>query len=433
MRQMVVSILCLASLVAAGCEAKKSSNPLSPTVAGPIAGVNIAAPQPVFPSSNTEIAMGDQPVTLKVRNATTSGVRPLSYVFEVATDAEFTQKIYSRGSVPAGDGETSHRLADALGTARTYFWHARAEDGANTGTFSAAVPFTIYIPVVIQAPTPLEPLNGAVVSNVRPTFVVANATRTGPAGPIHYRLEVATDVAFTQSVLFSDHDEQGGKTSMPLNQDLPADRQFFWRANATDGKNEGPWSTTHPFRTPSVVVPGPPPNPTPTPNPGTPAASDAINMGQATILNSPSDLASWTISAGISRLDLTRDGVHIELSPDKLNGPGRWPEASFGVQHTLGMCLNINGRWYCSAVVQFWTGLPASGGPPADYAANWFYDPSRWAPMTGHQPAQGEMVGFFTCMGDCRNNTKGDLSPLKERSNVVLVPMPGPGGGSYRF
>jgi hypothetical protein len=28
------------------------------------------------------------------------------------------------------------------------------------------------------------------------------------------------------------------------------------------------------------------------------------------------------------------------------------------------------------------------------------------------------------CEGDCRNNTKGDSSPLRERSNVVLVKFP---------
>jgi hypothetical protein len=45
--------------------------------------------------------------------------------------------------------------------------------------------------------------------------------------------------------------------------------------------------------------------------------------------------------------------------------------------------------------------------------------------MTGHQPAAGETIGMFVCEGDCRNNTVGDLSPLRERSNVVLVKFPG--------
>jgi hypothetical protein len=96
------------------------------------------------------------------------------------------------------------------------------------------------------------------------------------------------------------------------------------------------------------------------------------------------------------------------------------------------MCLNINSRWYCSAVVEFWHGLDEAGGPANQVAQNWFYDPGRWAPMTGHQPAPGETVGFFVCAGDCRNNTKGDLSPVKERSNVVLIKYPG-NTGAYTF
>jgi len=191
------------------------------------------------------------------------------------------------------------------------------------------------------------------------------------------------------------------------------------------GQTSG-FSNIQSFVTPSA--PAPTPDPTPAPSGG-----DMINMSQATILNSPLNLAQWPISVTIKHIDLTQEGVHVDVSPDRLNGGNRWPEASFGIQYTLGMCLNISGKWYCSAVVQFWTGLPASGGPPNEYAQNWFYDPGRWAPMTGHQPSVGENIGFFICAGDCRNNIYGDMSPIKERSNVVLVPFPGGGGGSFNF
>jgi hypothetical protein len=113
--------------------------------------------------------------------------------------------------------------------------------------------------------------------------------------------------------------------------------------------------------------------------------------------------------------------------------PAGWGEP---LEYTLGMALNINGQWYASAVVEFWPGLPESGGPPSQYASNWFYDPIRWAPMTYHQPAPGELIGFFVCEGDCRNNPGGSTSPLRERSNVVLIPMPANDGGgvqTYRF
>jgi len=162
--------------------------------------------------------------------------------------------------------------------------------------------------------------------------------------------------------------------------------------------------------------------------PGVPgAAGDQINMAAAAIYNSPTDLASWTVSTAITSVNFLGDGISVQFS--KKDGPGRWPDVTppgwdGALEYTLGMCLNINGQWDCSAVIQVWNGLDPAGGPPSGIGQNWFYDPLRWGPMTGHQPAHGETVGIFVCEGDCRNNTKGDLSPLRERSNVVLVKFP---------
>src|SRR6185312_17233155 len=95
---------CAAVLSLTACQATKSSNPLSPSVAGPIPGVNITAPKPLDPAAGSKIAVDKQPLTLMIQNASTSGVRPLSYVFEVATDAGFTNKVFSRDSITPGDG-----------------------------------------------------------------------------------------------------------------------------------------------------------------------------------------------------------------------------------------------------------------------------------------------------------------------------------------
>ena len=98
----------LAAVTCGACEASKSSNPLSPTVQGPIPGVNITTPTTMTPSSGQKIAVDQQPITLTVQNATTNGVRPLSYVFEIATDANFATKVFTKDKVtPGGDGRTS--------------------------------------------------------------------------------------------------------------------------------------------------------------------------------------------------------------------------------------------------------------------------------------------------------------------------------------
>ena len=92
--------------------------------------------------------------------------------------------------------------------------------------------------------------------------------------------------------------------------------------------------------------------------------------------------------------------------------------------------LNINGQWHASGCIEYWRGLYENGGPVSQYALNWYFDPIRWAPMTGHQPAPGELVGFFVTSGDARNNGP---SSVKERSNVVVVAFPSPDGRTFVF
>jgi hypothetical protein len=435
MKNAVLRIIALAGMTAAlgACETSKSSNPLSPTVAGPIEGVVISTPKLLLPSAGQRISSSDQPITLTVENATTSGQRPITYNFEIAADAGFTNKLFNReGIAPGADGRTSLKLTDALASGRTYYWRAQAVDGANSGAFAAAVNFDVYTPIVIDAPVLVSPVDGVTVSTLRPTLVVRNATRTGPAGAIMYQFQVSDSPAFAAIAASGVSAEQATQTSYALAQDLVSAKTYFWRARATDPTTTGPWSVTQSFKTSAAASPDPTPNP---PTPG-PAAGDQLDMSQATILNSPFDLASWPVSTSLQVVDMGPGGISLQFS--KKDGAGRWPDVvppgwTGPLQYTLGMCLYISNRWYCSAVVEFWYGLDRSGGPPQDYALNWFYDPIRWSPMTGHQPAVGETIGIFVCAGDCRNNPKGTTSPVKERSNVVLVKQPSSAGAVYRF
>ena len=433
-----ISLLVL--LASNGCERAKSSNPLSPSIAGPIAGVEIAAPKAMTPQSASQIAVDQQPITLTIENASSNGVRPISYLFEVATDTAFANKVYVQNGVkPGADGKTSLKLPQSLAPERSYYWRVKADDGANASDYSAPVSFTVYTPVLIQAPVLHDPADGATVASRRPTLVVVNALRTGPAGTIQYLFEIATDPGFATKVVSTVVNEGTSQTLYAVAQDLANATRYFWRVKAADPSHESPYSQIRSFLTPAgAVVPQPPapgPAPGPSPSPG-PAAGDAINMAQAIIMNSPFDLGTWPATTSITRVELRPNGVHVEFS--KQDGPNRWPDVyppgwDEPLQYTLGMCLNINGQWYCSAAIQFWYGLDSAGGGPAGFAQNWFYDPSRWGPMSGHQPTVGEIIGFFACAGNCRNNTRGDNSVVKERTNVVLVPMPDNGGGSFSF
>jgi hypothetical protein len=252
-------VLALVALLplAAACETSKSSNPLSPSVAGPIPGVDITPPTPLQPTVNANVESDQQPITLLIENASSNGQRPLTYRVEVAADAGFSTMVFSKDNIaPGGNGRTSVNLSDKLASDRTYFWRARAQDGANTGPFSAAVKFSVVTPVVIGAPTLVSPANGATVDQNPPHLIFNNAPVSGPAGAVSYLIQVATDQAFTQ-VVFT---EQGGfgsnQTQVTPTASLVTSTTFYWRVRASAGDTTGPWSATGVFKVPALPVTG---------------------------------------------------------------------------------------------------------------------------------------------------------------------------------
>ena len=184
MKQHSVRLAMLPLLVWAGCVgASKSSTPLSPAIAGPIAGVGISAPSVVAPAIDAMIDANAQPITLQVGNAETNGVRPLTYRFEIAADPNFTSPVFNKEAVPQDpSGRTSMTLPGPLSPERKYYWHARAEDGANTGPFGATSAFNVFTPVVLGPPSLLSPINGSNAGTLQPRFVIGNAGRSGPVG-----------------------------------------------------------------------------------------------------------------------------------------------------------------------------------------------------------------------------------------------------------
>ena len=103
--QALLPVALMCTLVA--CQAKKSENPLGPSVAGPIAGVEISPPQLLEPAQGFKFKENQQPIKLVIQNSITTGVRPISYIFEVASDSDFNNKVFARSGVAQGDCRTS--------------------------------------------------------------------------------------------------------------------------------------------------------------------------------------------------------------------------------------------------------------------------------------------------------------------------------------
>jgi hypothetical protein len=272
-----VGMLAPLAMIAAGCvTTEKSENPLSPTVAGPIAGVNITQPSPIEPAQGIRIANNLQPVTLSVQNAASTGVRPITYRFEVGTDVDFANVVFAREDVaPGADGRTSLRLPDALPTGRNYYWRGRAQDGANTGPYSHSVVFTIFTPVVIGKPSLVSPVGGSPVSQPNPLFVIGNAPKSGPFSTVVYNIELATNGSMVPTYASWVVTEQAGsQTSLRSPVNLAGGTVFYWRVIAWDSTTVSPWSDLGSFVTPAST-----PTPTPPGNPGEPCSSRGNPQG----------------------------------------------------------------------------------------------------------------------------------------------------------
>jgi len=175
-----------------------------------------------------------------------------------------------------------------------------------------------------------------------------------------------------------------------------------------------------------------PPTPTaPAAPAGFSSGGDQIDMHSVIVRGGCcADVGNWPVTTQIRVLDIQGSGAFIDF-----DAKNRWPEVvppgwDGGIQYTLWMVVNQNGRWITAGGVEYWRGLSRQGGPPSRYASNWYYSPQVWGELASHQPQVGEMVGFFVTAGDQRAK---DVRIVTERSNVVLVPFPSDGGGYYPF
>jgi hypothetical protein len=376
-----------------------------------LSGVSLTAPTPSTPTDGQAFKYAEQPVTLVVKNAVTTGAAP-TYTFQVAGDAAFGSLVFNQENIAQGAGATTSVALSKLAGAKTYFWRARATSGTTVGLFSAARSFNVGPEVVLQAPVLASPGSGAAVSGTI-SLVTNNVQRSGPVTAITYRFDLSNTTAFSPALASAIiPEQQGASTSWSPNVTLGAGT-YYWRVQAFDNASgvSSPVSGVLAF------------------------SYQPFDLHQATMVSSPQDFANWNESAKITSVQFFPDSFWVDF--DRRTGPGRWPDVPFGdgsLEYTLGMCINKDGHWYCSAVVQFWFERELSAsGVPSHVNFEWFYDFARWGPMTGYQPQEGETVGLFVCAGDCRNNDAGDRSYIKDRSNVAFVPWSNSGNGYFTF
>ncbi len=281
-------IMSAAVVLLVGCQVKKSANPLSPSIAGPVEGVVISTPNLLEPGQDWELRSRDQPVTLVFQNADSNGARPLKYSIDIASDAGFKNVVFARTGVAPGDGVTRLQLPDKLAAA-TYWWRTRAEDGANTGPYSATKSFQVLAQVILGTPTLASPANASTIAGLIPEFKVRAGERTGVTAELEYVVQVSNNSSFTSISATFTHRETWPETRLAPNYSFLYSTTYYWRARAWhtgDGADQSNWSSVFTFKTPAPPVvlpppptpgpePGPGPSPNPNPGPGNPASCNS--------------------------------------------------------------------------------------------------------------------------------------------------------------
>jgi len=139
-------------------------------------------------------------------------------------------------------------MPDTLATGRTYYWRARAQDGANTGPYATPAAFTIFTPIVIDVPGLSAPAPNSTVVNLRPAFTIANSPRSGPVGAITYLIELADSDSFANKAATWSVLETPNQTATVSPVDLSYGKVYYWHARAYDPSTIGPWSYTQAFQ-----------------------------------------------------------------------------------------------------------------------------------------------------------------------------------------
>jgi hypothetical protein len=373
------------ALFIVGCGNGNPSRPsvsfVSPSTAGPAAGAQIKANQ--------------QPISLSIVNAVRTGNLTAKYTFEVATDSGFGSVVARKADVPEDPSGTTSTAIGILNADTTYYWRARATIDGVDGAFSQTRTFRVLVPVIFEPPAIVSPAADGEAYGDRPTFIVRNASRTGPAGTVFYDFSVSSDSGFTAIVAQGRVQEQSGhETSFTPDRDLP-EGSLFWRARAVDPSNDtnGPYTTVAPFR-----------------------RLQGVDLTRVIYVKGP-NISGWPQTSTITNAYIA-DGqlciFHTRL--------GQWPATDFFeepgpiLEGNQWVMANINGTWYGGAADWYRPGQ-ACKNVDRNVGRDSFADGvlSNWTPRSG------EVIGVMS-------TTPARLWPamktLDQRTNVALIRWP---------
>ncbi len=359
--------------------------------------VTLTSPRLVTPAMGAQIANSAQPVTLTVQNATTTGTTPLTYTFEVATDDQFANIVYTKSGVaPGSDGTTAVQI-DTLTAGTGYYWRARADSGSSNGPATSANNFAVGPAITISAPTLSSPGVGATVSTNRPTLTVTNSTTTGPVGSLVYKFELSTTSSFDSIAVSGTVSQQSGQTSYTPTTDLDTGVTYYWRVVTTDTTNNisSSYSSTGNFKT-----------------------ELGIDLHNVVYVHGP-DVSNWPQTSTIT--DAFEDGNQLCIYHTML---GKWPttaflgDASVQVEGNQWIFAKINGQWYAGANDWYRPGQACKSPVTAQSIA---VDGFQTEPLHSWIPHSGEV---WAVMDTTPARNYPGVKTIDERTDVKMLVWP---------
>lgn len=385
--------LALVMSSAVGVWACTTNNPTRPSM-------SFVAPTAQQPSNGTTFNFNQQPITLRIANVVRTGGTSVTYTLEVATNNSFATTAVTREGIAEGsDGSTSVVLPQLNG-GTTYFWRSRAVVDGVAGEPSATQSFLVRPNITLAVPTLKEPAQGSDVFAARPTFVITNAARTGPAGTISYDFQVSSSAAFGSLTASATVTEQSGSTSWTPTTDLP-EGPLFWRVRAKDVANDiiGSFSGGAQF-----------------------VRRFGVDLNKAVIAFGPGHVATWPQTARL--YDVYFDPADTEILCTFYDDPG-WPGTLFfddpagaQVQANQWVFVLRQGVWYAGVAAWMRPGQACK----RDYDQAFFIESlGNKFPFTETVLHSGDIIGV---MVTTPARAWPSMSTKDERSNIMMVAWP---------
>jgi hypothetical protein len=155
----------------------------------------------------------------------------ITYEFLICSDSGMSQPVEHVVNVVEGTTNTTFITSATLEQGNTYCWHARACDGQDSSAWSETRSFVHFdfTASVDDIPIPDYPLEGEVVSNLRPTFSIQ--TDESDVG-VDFYFEVSDNPEFANPISSGPVEGSRNKTSWRPDQNLVPNFTYYWRAKA---------------------------------------------------------------------------------------------------------------------------------------------------------------------------------------------------------